>query len=77
MTDPRDSKDFTPMQIMLEAVEDLRLPAHNKALVILLKDTDGDYFTSFRNAGMSATEAIALLARMQHKLQLEQDATEK
>lgn len=66
----RDSLDFTPQMALNDVQKNLNgrwkdnLPT--KALVILLWDDDSSYSTSFFNAGLSTSQCVALLAKMQY-----------
>jgi hypothetical protein len=64
----RDSLDYTPEMAVREAIADLEgkyakdLPS--RALVIMLwDDKPGQYETTFWNAGLSSSQAIALLEK--------------
>lgn len=57
------SLDVTPEHALEEALARVRDPAKrppDKALVLLLWDDHGGYDTGFHNAGMSASQMIAL-----------------
>jgi hypothetical protein len=61
-TKTNDSTSYTPEQMLESAMEDIKKEGSaNKAILITLDDTDNQYNTHFWNAGMSATQIIALL----------------
>lgn len=69
-SDPTDSLDFTPEMATQGALRELsgkwKDNPPSKALLIYLWDDDANYGTSFFNAGLTTSQCVALLARMQY-----------
>lgn len=67
MSYPQDSLDATPEMALEEALKDVRgwrakgEAEPEKALIVFLWDEDGRYDTQGINAGMRASEVVALL----------------
>lgn len=70
----KDSLEFTPEMMLADLLREIREGKYKddppcKAVVLLLWDEpDGNYQTSFWNAGMSTSQLLALLAVNNHKL---------
>lgn len=65
-----DAKSYGPEDALEEALADLREGKRkaNKILILFLHSGDQKYTINWQQAGMSASEMVALLTLMQHKI---------
>ena len=56
-----DSLDVTPEMACRDALARIQEQQPSKAFIVLLWDDDGKFDTGFHNAGLSLSQAVALL----------------
>lgn len=62
-----DSLDQTPQMALRDALSCADAEQPDKCLILFLWDADGKYDTKFFNSGLSASQAVSLLAVNQSK----------
>lgn len=63
-----DSLDVTPEMACRDALARAQEQQPSKAFIVLLWDDEGKYDTSFHNAGLSLSQAVALLEIQKQRL---------
>lgn len=63
-----DSRRVSPEKMLRETLKEPLSDNFNKAILLLIDDRDDKYNFGFRNAGMSMSEAVALLSIAKHHM---------